>query len=153
MDLKAPISPSLDFVEIIAQTCEALGATTKKLEKRALIANALRSLTLQDASLTALYLSGTPFAETERRNLNAGGSLLSKALAEVSHASPAAMHAAYRRHGDFGSAAADLLEDRKPSGAPLTLERAVVCPEIARRSLTFFVERRRTLFTVALAPR
>src|ERR1700758_4748854 len=109
-----------------AELCEALGATTKKLEKRALIANALRSLTLHDASLTALYLSGTPFAETERRNLNAGGSLLSKALAEVSHASPAAMHAAYRRHGDFGSAAADLLEialleGRKPSGSPLTL--------------------------------
>ncbi len=105
-----------------AELCEALAATTKKLEKRALIANGLRSLTLADAALTALYLSGTPFAETARRNLNVGGSLLSKALAEISHATPQAMHTAYRRHGDLGAAARDLLADNKPSSAPLTLE-------------------------------
>jgi DNA ligase-1 len=105
-----------------AELCEALAATTKKLEKRALIANTLRSLNLRDAALTALYLSGSPFAETDRRNLNAGGSLLSKALAEITHAAPQTMHAAYRRHGDLGSAARDLLADHKPSGDPLTLE-------------------------------
>ncbi|HEX5234106.1 MAG TPA: ATP-dependent DNA ligase [Silvibacterium sp.] len=105
-----------------AELCEALAATTKKLEKRALIADVLRSLTLRDAALTALYLSGTPFAETDRRNLNAGGSLLSKALAEISHASPAAMHAAYRLHGDLGGAARDLLTSHKPASRSLTLE-------------------------------
>ena len=110
-----------------AELCEALAATTKKLEKRALIANAMRGLSLHDAALTALYLSGTPFAETDRRALNIGGSLLSKALAEISHATPEAMHAAYRRHGDLGAAAADLLNSaqlatHEPSGPPLTLD-------------------------------
>jgi DNA ligase-1 len=101
-----------------AELCEALAATTKKLEKRALIAHALRSFSLRDAALASLYLSGAPFAETDRRNLNIGGSLLSKALAEISHSTPQALHAAYRRHGDLGSAARDLLAYHKPDAAP-----------------------------------
>jgi ATP-dependent DNA ligase I len=105
-----------------ARLCEALAATTKKLEKRALIANALQNLSLRDASLTARYLTGTPFTETDRRALNTGDALLSKALAHVSYANLATMEAAYRRHGDLGSAAGDLLERHKPSGTPLTLE-------------------------------
>ncbi|HTW43901.1 MAG TPA: ATP-dependent DNA ligase [Acidobacteriaceae bacterium] len=104
-----------------AELCEALTATTKKLEKRALIADSLRNSSPPDAALTALYLAGTPFPETDRRTLNVGGSLLSKALAEVAHASREAMHAAYRRHGDLGSAAVDLLANHAPSGNPLTL--------------------------------
>jgi DNA ligase-1 len=59
--------------------------------------------------LFALYLAGTPFAEADTRKLNAGGALLSKALLSVSGASDAALTAAYRRHGDMGAAAFDLL--------------------------------------------
>jgi ATP-dependent DNA ligase len=104
-----------------AELCESLAATPGKLEKRARIAEFLRNSTPPDAALTALYLAGTPFPETDRRTLNVGGSLLSKALAETAHAGPEAMHAAYRRHGDLGSAAADLLANHSPSGDPLTL--------------------------------
>jgi len=111
---------SASFLEF-AEICEALAATTKKLEKRALVADFLRGLALLDAALAALYLSGTPFAETDRRALNVGGSLLSKAVAQVSRASRETMHAAYRRHGDLGAAARDLLADHTPSGPPLTL--------------------------------
>lgn len=102
---------------------EALVATSKKLEKRALIAAYLRGLPVDDAARAALYLSGTPFAETDRRGLSAGGSLLSKALAQRSGASSAAMHAAYRRHGDLGAAAEDLLaaNGRTATGGGLTL--------------------------------
>ncbi len=95
-----------DFAELN----DALAATAKKLEKRALMAAYLRGLPVEDAARAALYLSGTTFAETDRRKLNAGGSLLSKALAARSGATQAAMSAAYRRHGDMGAAAQDLLE-------------------------------------------
>jgi len=104
-----------------AELCEALAATTGKLEKRARIAESLRASTPPNAALTALYLSGTPFPETDRRTLNVGGSLLSKALAKITHASRDSMHAAYRRHGDLGSAAVDLLASHTPSGEPLAL--------------------------------
>jgi DNA ligase 1 len=104
-----------------AQLNDRLTATTKKLEKRALIAEYLRSLSVEDASRAALYLAGTPFTETDRRALNAGGALLSRAVAEISGADRAAMHAAYRRHGDLGGAAEDLLKQRKDHPASLTL--------------------------------
>ncbi|MGB6608864.1 MAG: ATP-dependent DNA ligase, partial [Acidobacteriaceae bacterium] len=92
-----------------AELNDALAATTKKLEKRAFIADYLRTLPVPDAGRAALWLSGTPFPETDARLLNIGGSLLSKAVAELSGASSIDLSAAYRRHGDFGSAAADLL--------------------------------------------
>ncbi len=101
----------------LAELCDALAATTKKLEKRALIAEYLKSLPIPDAGRAALWLSGTPFAETDRRVLNIGGSLLSKAVAELSLATSESMSAAYRRHGDFGAAAADLLLNSKSGHA------------------------------------
>jgi len=104
-----------------AELCDALTATTKKLEKRALIAEYLNSLPIPDAGRAALWLSGTPFAETDRHVLNIGGSLLSKAVAELSGTTSEAMSAAYRRHGDFGAAAADLLYGHAPTTATLTL--------------------------------
>src|SRR5271165_6943575 len=105
-----------------AEVCDRLAATSKKLEKRALIADYLRNLSLEDAARAALYLAGTPFPETDRRALNAGGALLSRAVAEVSEANRAAMDAAYRRHGDLGAAAQDLLEARSRPPASLTLK-------------------------------
>jgi DNA ligase-1 len=105
----------------LAELCDALAATTKKLEKRAFIADYLRTLPVPDAARAALWLSGTPFPETEARVLNIGGSLLSKAVAELSGASQADLSAAYRRHGDFGSAAADLLYGHAPTTATITL--------------------------------
>jgi DNA ligase 1 len=104
-----------------AEVCDALAATTRKLEKRATIANYLQGLDLDDAARAALYLAGTPFPETDRRGLNVGGSLLSRALAEVSEADRAAMHAAYRRRGDIGAAAEDLLQGRQLPPSSLTL--------------------------------
>jgi DNA ligase 1 len=113
------MSAFLQFAEL----CDALAATSKKLEKRSLIAEYLRLLEPSDAALAALYLSGTAFPETDRRTLNIGGSLLSKALAEVTGASREAMQAAYRRHGDIGAAAQDLLiAAKKDHPATLTLQ-------------------------------
>src|SRR3981081_311603 len=53
--------------------------------------------------------AGAPVVEAEARKLNAGGALLSKALLAVSGATDVALTAAYRRHGDMGVAAFDLL--------------------------------------------
>jgi DNA ligase-1 len=105
----------------LASLADQLAATTKKLEKRALIAAWLKELAPEEAALGALYLAGTPFAETDRRSLNVGGAQLSKALATLSQADDAAMHAAYRKHGDLGAAAFDLLAGHSPQQATLTL--------------------------------
>jgi DNA ligase-1 len=114
------VTVSGTFLEF-AMLCDLLAATAKKLEKRALIADYLQKLTVDDAARASLYLAGQAFAETDGRVLNLGGAILSKALAQISQASEAVMHEAYRRHGDLGAAAEDLLAGRDSLGAALTL--------------------------------
>jgi DNA ligase-1 len=100
---------------------DALAATTRKLEKRALISGYLKGISVEDAGRAALWISGAPFAETDPRVLNIGGSLLSKAVAQLSGAAEHSMGAAYRRQGDLGAAAADLLAGHAPAEPTLTL--------------------------------
>jgi len=116
----------------LAELAEELASEAGRLKKRAAIAEAIAAVHAaapesEDAGLFALYLAGTPFAEADNRKLNAGGALLSKALLAVSGATNAELTAAYRRHGDLGAAAFDLLEHSRSgsssdSGVGLTLE-------------------------------
>jgi DNA ligase-1 len=98
----------------VATLAEELSREAGRLKKRAAIAEAVSAVHRAtpesgDAGWFALYVAGTPFAEADPRKLNAGGALLSKALLTVSGASDSALTAAYRRHGDMGAAAFDLL--------------------------------------------
>jgi DNA ligase-1 len=98
----------------VAELAEALSREAGRLKKRAAIAEGIAAAHREapqgeDAGLLALYLAGTPFAEADARKLNAGGALLSRALLKVSGASESGLTAAYRRHGDMGAAAFDLL--------------------------------------------
>jgi DNA ligase-1 len=106
-----------------AELCERLAGTTKKLEKRAWMADYLRELPAEAAAHAALYLSGTPFAEADRRQLSVGGASLWQVVKELTRASDAAMHDAYRKHGDMGAAAFDLLSAHRAAvAATLTIE-------------------------------
>ena len=113
----------------VAELAEEVAAEASKLKKRAAIARAISAVHAaapesEDAGLFALFVAGTPFAEADSRKLNAGGALLSKALLAVSEANDVELTAAYRRHGDIGAAAFDLLMARSASAgetAELTL--------------------------------
>jgi len=116
----------------VAGLAEELAGEAGRLKKRAAIARAISAVHAaapesEDAGWFALYLAGLPFAEADARKLNAGGALLSKAVLAVSGATDAALTAAYRRNGDLGAAAFDLLvATRAPgvvsgSGGGLTL--------------------------------
>ncbi len=65
------------------QLADAVGATTKKLEKLRLISEFLRSLSTTDAALAARFLSARPFAGYDERTLGVGGRTLSRVLAEA----------------------------------------------------------------------
>jgi DNA ligase-1 len=124
----------------VARLAEELAGEASRLKKRAAIAAALadvvgeagaaqepveRAPALADAGLFCLYLAGQPFAEADPRKLNAGGALLTRVLKQVSGGTDAALTAAYRRHGDLGAAAYDLLVapyGRAPAEGTLTLD-------------------------------
>jgi DNA ligase-1 len=98
----------------VAELADELSAEASRLKKRAAIASGISAVHAvapesEDAGSFALYLAGTPFAEADSRKLNAGGALLTKALLAVSGATDSALTAAYRRHGDLGAAAFDLM--------------------------------------------
>lgn len=92
-----------------AALCESLAATRSKLTKRAAIADYLRPMEAASAGLAAQYLTGAAFPETEGRTVNVGSRLVIRALESIAHATSEAFHATYRKHGDLGSTAEELL--------------------------------------------
>ena len=100
-----------------AQTCEAIAATTKKLQKTAIVSDYLKSRTIDEAAVSAVFLSGRPFAVWEETTLQIGGTILWRVVAEVSGKEDAALSAAYRKYGDLGAVAEEVLPKR--SQAPL----------------------------------
>jgi DNA ligase-1 len=96
-------------MEKLAEICERIAATTKKSEKVAFLAEYFRSRPLEDTAISAVFLSGRAFPAFEERTLQLGGASLWKLIAEMADAGDEELKAAYRRHGDLGSAAAELL--------------------------------------------
>jgi DNA ligase 1 len=93
----------------LAEVCERIAGTTKKLEKTAIVAEYLKSRTPEEASLSAVFLSGRPFPVWEETTLQVGGSLLWRIVAELSGKSEAELSAAYRQYGDLGAVAEGVL--------------------------------------------
>jgi DNA ligase-1 len=93
----------------LAEICERIAGTTKKLEKTAIVAEYLKSRTLEEASVSAVFLSGRPFPVWEETTLQVGGSLLWRIVADLSGKSETELTAAYRRSGDLGAVAGDVL--------------------------------------------
>ncbi len=159
----------------LAETCECIAATTKKLEKTAIVADYLRSRELPDAAISAVFLSGRAFRAFDERTLQIGGSLLWKLVVELAakpggsgdsneqqiprglksarddknkkrelngtpegvplqnrHAkevtaanrrsAESALTSAYRKRGDLGSAAYDVLLAKAPTSSRITLQ-------------------------------
>lgn len=103
-----------------ASICEAVAATTKKLEKVRLVAEYFLRCP-QEAAQAAVFLSARPFPAWEERTLQIGGNLLWRAITELSRKGEVALTAAYRRHGDLGAAAQDVLADSAPEKSSLTV--------------------------------
>ena len=95
-----------------AETCEAIAATTKKLEKIRIVAEYFKSRPVEEVSVSAVFLSGKPFPAWEEATLQVGGRLLWRVVGELSGKSDAELTAAYRKFGDLGAAAAEVLEHR-----------------------------------------
>src|SRR6266702_8609865 len=114
-----------------AQTCVAVAATTKKTEKIRLVRSLLQSLPIEDATRAAIFPTGRPFPRWDERVLGMGGRLLARLIGELSAKSGEAMSGVYRKHGDLGDMAEEILAER--SGAPgVSLgEAALVFGELA----------------------
>lgn len=100
----------------LAELAEQIAATTKKLQKTALVANYLRSSAPDHAAISAVFLSGRPFPVWDETTLNVGGSLLWQVVKELSEKTGSELDAAYRKYGDLGAVAADVLPHGQSEG-------------------------------------
>jgi DNA ligase 1 len=108
---------------VFSQLCEAIAATTKKLEKIQLVADYFRSLhgDLDNAALGALYLCGRVFPRREERVLSVGFSVILRAVSAISGEDAHSLAPILRHHGDIGAGAEEILaEHRAPSTMRLT---------------------------------
>jgi ATP-dependent DNA ligase len=103
-----------------ATTCEQIAATTKKLEKKSLLAAYFLSIPLEDAATAAIFFSGRPFPMWEETTLQVGGSSLWRIVQDLSEKSGSELSAAYRGHGDLGAVAGEALPPRDAADVPLT---------------------------------
>jgi DNA ligase 1 len=109
----------------LASLCERIASTAKKLEKTALVADYLKSRTIDEAATAAIFLSSKPFPAWDETTLNVGGALLWRIVSELSERSETELTSAYRQHGDLGAVASAVL----PAGS---LERDLSVVEIQR---------------------
>ena len=100
----------------LATACEEIAGTAKKLLKTAIVADYLKSRTNDEAAVSAIFLSGRAFPAWEETTLQVGGRALWQIVTELSGRDEAELTAAYRRHGDLGAVAGEVLPERAGQG-------------------------------------
>lgn len=91
-----------------AETAERIGATTKRLEKAAILGEYLRSLDDADLERAARYFAGHIFPMRDQRTINFGGAALIRALVEASGAVEAHLRSRLVVRGDAGDVAEEI---------------------------------------------
>lgn len=111
-----------NFLEQFARTAEAVAATTKKLQKAALLGAYFEDLADDDLARAARYFAGHQFAQSDARTTNVGGSILGEALCLATGAAPESLGPRYARWGDGGDVAFEIFSESRPDNQPsLTL--------------------------------
>jgi len=136
-------------LQAFAECAEAVTATTKKLEKAAILGSYFESLSDPDLTRAARYFAGHQFASTDARTTNVGGSIISAALSEATGFSPEDLYPRYVRLGDPGDLAAEIIRETGRVTQP-TITLAETESLIARLSETRGIKNKTALLTAVL---
>jgi DNA ligase-1 len=136
-----------DSLQRWAETAEAVRATTKRLEKSALVEGYLASLDAQSLAIAARFFSGIVFPRHDARTTQVGGSIVWDALGVITGHPADQLGARYLAHGDLGDLTSELLADRPSSSTTL----AVVDARFAQLAAAKGTNARRALIREWLA--
>jgi DNA ligase-1 len=103
-DATAP-SAAFASLESFARVAEQVGATTRKLEKAALLGDYFKQLADEDLARAARYFAGHAFPLYDMRTTNVGGGLLRDVISEVTSLAVEELRPRYVRLGDSGDVA------------------------------------------------
>ena len=140
---------SAGTLQALAECAEAVAATTKKLEKAAILGGYLETLSDPDLTRAARYFAGHQFALADARTTNVGGSIISAALSEATGFSPEDLYPRWVRLGDPGDLAAEIIKEAKRVFEP-TITLAETESLITRLSETRGIKNKTALLTAVL---
>ena len=95
-----------------AEVGEAIAATPAKLEKTRLLADYLRTLDRDQLPIATIYFTGGAFAQSDRRTLQVGGSIIYRAIMGAAKLSEVEFRRIAHSHGDAGKTAFEALDGR-----------------------------------------
>jgi len=136
-------------LQAFAVCAEAVAATTKKLEKAAILGSYLETLSDPDLTRAARYFAGHQFAMSDSRTTNVGGSIITAALSEATGFSGDDMSPRYVRLGDPGELAEEIMKETKRAFNP-TITLAETESLIARLSETRGIKNKTALLAAVL---
>jgi ATP-dependent DNA ligase len=105
-------------LEQFARTADAVAATTKKLQKAAILGEYFQHLSDDDLARAARYFAGQQFAMSDARTTNVGGRIISEALVAATRLPAEGLGARYARWGDAGDVAFEMFSEAKSANQP-----------------------------------
>ena len=142
----APVGSLQRFGEV----ADVIAATTKKLEKAALLGGYFADLNDADLARSARYFAGHQFALSDSRTSNVGGSIISEALSNATGFSIEDLLPRYVRLGDGGEVAYEAVQEAKGDNQPPTFTLAETEILIVRLSETRGTKNKIGLLATAL---
>ena len=136
-------------LQAFAECAEAIAATTKKLEKAAILGGYLKTLSDPDLTRAARYFAGQQFALNDARTTNVGGSIISAALSEATGFSSEELYPRYVRLGDPGDLAEEVVKESRKTFDP-TITLAETESLISRLSETRGIKNKTALLSAVL---
>lgn len=101
---------------------EKIAATTKKLEKSAILAEYLPGLADADLTLACRFFAGAPFPFSDERVLQVGGAIMRDAVLQITGLDATTWHRLTVEWGESGLAAAQVLPGHAAETPSLTLQ-------------------------------
>ena len=143
-------APAGATLQGFAEVAERVGATTKKLEKAALLGEYFQSLGDEDLGRAARFFAGHAFALHDARTTNVGTGMLRDAVAEVTGLAVEDLRPRHVRLGDSGDVAFEAFGETRGGAATPGLTLAEVESLAVLLSATRGTKNKKTLVAAAL---
>jgi DNA ligase-1 len=123
----------------LAELCEKLEATRKRLPKIDLVADFLKSLDAEEVEPAVSMLLGRPFPKWSQQTLDLSWATLSEIIKRITGVEWNIFMEAFSKTGDIGSATKTVFENTKFKRQATLFEKTLTITEV-RRSLTAIAE-------------
>jgi DNA ligase-1 len=116
----------------LAELCEELEATTKRLVMLDLVANFLRNLEAQEVEPATSMILGRPFPKWSQQTLEVSWATLSEIIKRITSVKWNVFMEAFSKTGDIGSATKTIFEKSKIKRQSTLFEKALTVVEVRR---------------------